>query len=297
MHKAKLALLILFALLAILAFGISRLFVAPSDEEYVIAVTFAGMLDELERLVGKGRVSVVVTIGADPHDVSLTPEGVRTLSRALLIVTMGHTHVDHEVEKLKKTGEIKGVVINIVNLENVSRPVLPDGRINYHELYCDPYNLKVILEVVAKELIRIGAGGEEVQERLRALMRDIDSIVERKVTLEGRKAVIVYAGIQAQIEWLGLRVIHYLAEEPGSAPLPRALRQASVLLSQEDSVIAVVGIGASGEPLTDLDEWLLREAERLGRPVLKVRLCALSTSALETIRETAKAAERLIEES
>ncbi|MEM1927551.1 MAG: hypothetical protein QXS85_02285 [Acidilobaceae archaeon] len=257
--------------------------------EYLVAVTFPGIVGDLEKLVGKGRVVLVVTPEADPHHASLTPQGRRALSTALVVVTMGHTHIDLEIEKLKKRGAIPGVLIDITKLEGIRKPVLPDGRINYHELYCDPFNLETLMKAVARELARSGLDDQSLSERLEGILRDIESVKATTGILGGYTAIVSYAGLQPQVEWLGLQVVHYLAEDIDTSPSSNALRRARLLLAS-DIVVVVIAVNERGEPLTTTDAWLLREAEKLGRPVLKVRFCALATSTIDVLNETTYAA-------
>ena len=242
----------------------------------------SGFEDEIKAILAEDDVLYVARLGSDPHEIQLSPSDVDILKRADLVITMGHTHVDRQVEELVAKGEVKARLLNLLKLGNLVVPELPGGVRNYHEPFYDPRNLVVIIDAVTELLkeLRPDKGGlyEEKARKVKDELARITSAYHG--LLRGYKAVITTAEIQPAIQWLGVDVVAYVVFDLGESPTPESLEKALRVLS-EDKVVLFIAATCSGgtcTPASPLDKRFYDEALQRKIPIIVVPLAYTSGS-------------------
>lgn len=249
---------------------------SPEAKGLVVVMLTPGFEAEVRRLLASGDELHVIGVGGDPHELHLSPSDVAIIKRSSIIVTMGHTHIDEDIEELVRKGEVKARIVNIRDIEGLEVPLLPGGVRNYHELFYDPRNLAKILDTIAKLLIELRPEMKSVYEsNLERVKADIERLISsHEGLLRGYKAVMTTAEIQPAIQWLGVDVIAYLVTHHDESPTPGRLDEALRALG-EGRVIAFIAAKCSDStcnPASPLDESLYNEARSRGAPVIMIPL-------------------------
>jgi len=277
----------------------------------VVVLLTPGLEDEIRSLLAEGDEVYVVGAGGDPHEIQLSPSDVEVIRRASLIISMGHTSVDERVEELRKRGEVKARILNMLEIPGLIIPELPEedhdhhhdhhhhhhhGVKNYHEPFYDPRNAVVILGRIADLLaelrpemknVYIGKYGE-LKAKLDRMIGDYEG------RLEGYKAVVSTAEIQPAIEWLGVKVVAYVVFDQHESPSPQALEKARKEL-EEENVIVFIAVRCNGgcKPASQIDQMLLEEARARGVPVIETPLGYTEASIISKLEYIIKQVSRL----
>lgn len=262
-----------------------------------IVLLFPGIQEDVKKILADDDFIYVVGLGSDPHEIQLTPRDVEVLKSAHLVISMGHTHVDKQVETLIKRGEIKARLINIVDIKGLILSKLPgEDKVNYHEPYYDPRNLEIILTEIAKVLSELRPEKKKhYEERLSEVKKEIDEIKEYTNYLRGCKAIIASAELQPAIQWLGLEIIWYVVFEYAETPSPERI-EAAIKAMEGSDIIVVIGLaghhghehdhhGHEHELMSKLDERLKDEAENRGLKVLGVAPGYVGGSIIESLHD------------
>lgn len=285
---------IAIALAAIALIFIAMIYSLPRgvEEKGVwVVLLFPGIQEDVKKILADDDFIYVVGLGADPHEIQLTPRDVEALKSAHLIVSMGHTHVDKQVETLIKRGEIKARLINILDIKGLTLPRLPgEDQVNYHEPYYDPRNLEIILSEIVKALAELRPEKKKhYEERLAEVKKEIDEIKEYTNYLRGCKAIIASAELQPAIQWLGPEITWYVVFEYAETPSPERIK-AAIKAMEEGKIIVFIGLADHHHQhqhafMSKLDEMLREEAKIRGLKVLGVTPGYVGGSIIESLKE------------
>ncbi|MDM7274661.1 MAG: zinc ABC transporter substrate-binding protein [Thermoprotei archaeon] len=292
------ALAVLALIVGVVMYGLPK---GAGEGGLWVVLLFPGMQDDVRRILADDDFLYVVGLGADPHEVQLTPRDVEVLKSANLIVSMGHTHVDKQVENLVRKGDIKARFINIPYIKGLIIPKLPgEDRYNYHELYYDPRNLEIVLSEIVKVLGELRPEKKGYyEEKLVEVKKEIDEIKEYADYMKGCKVIIASAELQPAIQWLGPEIIWYVVYEYAEAPSPDRIGAAIKAMESgdKDKIVVVIGLADHHHHnhqnhghhhhtfMSKLDERLRDEAKSRGLKVFGVRTGYVGDSVIEGLKD------------
>ncbi|MFZ8789586.1 MAG: metal ABC transporter solute-binding protein, Zn/Mn family [Acidilobaceae archaeon] len=283
---------------ALLVLAVSGLFLERREEAgegLLVVLLTPGFEDEVRSLLAEGDRLYVIGSGGDPHEIQLSPSEMEILRKANLIISMGHTSIDKRVEELQRRGEVKAVILNLVEIPGLIIPELPEdghahdnghGVENYHEPFYDPRNAIVILGRIVDLLVELRPDMRDVYiGKYRELKTKLDDLVRvYEGALKGYKAVISTAEIQPAITWLGVEVVAYIVVDQHESPSPQTLEKA-VRKLDEEGVIAFIAVICNGgcELASQVDRMLLEEAKARGVHVVEIPLGYTGTSVISKL--------------
>ncbi|MFA4663267.1 metal ABC transporter solute-binding protein, Zn/Mn family [Pyrococcus kukulkanii] len=221
-------------------------------------------------------VIYLVPPGVEPHQYQLSPDQIKLLKRAAVIVTTGHLPAEMKIVELKKEGEIPGVVLTIEDYRKYGFRYLPErwytGKNNPHGIWLDPVNALAMAEATANALNLHPRSLDEFKLKVEAIMDAYAGI------LNGTKAVIELPSQQYALEWLGIRVVSSIKPE---AEVP------AKSVDELSSVKADIVIYDQGTPET-LKNAAFKLSERLGVPVANVTVLWVDKPYTQVLTENAK---------
>lgn len=244
-------LLVLILLLALLSTQISLKALMDAKGVKVI-VTFPYMLEDVRSLLCEGdEVESLAPLGVDPHEYQLKPDDVDRLSRANIIVSTAHTSFEIRIRELVQQGEIRAVLIEITDIENLSLLINPStGQANLHGvlLHGDNYirfvrHLSEILATVRPECSSI------YRDRVRQIENRI-AVLSSDKPLQGFKAVIDVPVLQYVSVWLGADVEAILMAEHEVPVMPQDIARVEDTLKKYRDRAIIVAL--EGSPALDL---------------------------------------------
>ncbi len=307
--QAVIAVLILTLLVSAIGFLVLERSGVDKVGLLVVLLT-PGFDDEVRALLAEGDELYVIGYGADPHEIQLSPSEVEVIRKADLIISMGHTSIDIRIEELKKRGEVKARILNLLEIPELVLPKLPQdqhneehhdhpeelvGR-NVHEPFYDPRNLIVILNKITSVLVELRpekrnvyeANYERLKARLEEMIRNFEGI------LGGRKAIISTAEIQPAIAWLGVEIVAYLVFDQHESPSPRALERA-IKEMEGGEVIIFVAVRCDGvcSLSSYADKWLEEEAKERNATIIKVPLGYTGSSVMSKLEYVLSQVQRI----
>ena len=256
----------------------------------LIIVTFPCLKYDVELLACEGdRVISLLPQGADPHQYQLTPDDVRLLEDADLIISTGHTTFEVKIRELVGEGEIGARLVEIPGIPGLRLLKNPStGQVNYHMPIYDPGNYRAFMAYLASVLseLRPGAAGE-YRAKLSRVLRKLDELLEEAPKLDAR-AVADLPVVQYAVSWLGVEVSFLVVKEPGVPATPGDLMRIEEAMSRGDVDLVVLS-----EPVVSSASERLRElASEHGLPILYVpsplRACS-TLDKLSAIVEQARA--------
>ena len=248
---------------------------SPQGGVLVVLLT-PGFEEEIKAILAEDDVLHVIGLGGDPHEIQLSPSDIDILRRADLVVTMGHTHIDREVEELVERGEVKARLLNLLNLGNLVIPELPGGVRNYHEPFYDPRNFVMIIDAITKLLGELRPDKRSLyEENARKVRDELTRITsEHQGLLRGYRAVITTAEIQPAIQWLGVDVVAYVVFDLHESPTPENLERALGALNEGNVIVFIAATCSEGTctPASPLDKKFYDEAAQRKIPIIMVPL-------------------------
>lgn len=243
---------------------------ALSYGERVLVVVTVYPLKFDVSLLSCGNVEVysIVPAGVDPHEYQLTSRDAELVRQANLIVSTGHTHFELEIAELAKKGELKGVLVDALEVEGLlvrENPVT--GKPNYHMPIRDPVNYLVFLVHLTRVLAKVDPANaacyyEKAQE---AISTVLGKVLVHRNSLEGL-VVADKPHVQYAVEWLGLRVAWILKYEEEVSLAPESIEKALNLLNSG----SIVAVAVTDPPVAQESSFLLEEAQKRGIPVIRV---------------------------
>jgi zinc/manganese transport system substrate-binding protein len=218
-------------------------FSTNSTEGVIVVVTFSYLKPDVERLLCNGVVYAIVPPGVDPHDYQLKPSDLDILRKADLIISTGHTAFEIEVEKLARRGELKALVLDIIDDLNLTLRINPTTKqVNYHMPINDPANYLVFLSRVVELLSTIDRGNRACYyERFHQVVSALASrILVYQGVFRGGKVVVDKPHVQYLVEWLGLEVAQIFKAEEGYQVTPQDVKAVEDLMRRGEVDIVVV---------------------------------------------------------
>ncbi len=240
-----------------------------------IVVTFPNLKEDIKLIAPNDNVMSVAKPGVDPHLYQLTPDDVRMLKNADLIISTAHTPFEIEIRNLVKSGEIKAKLIEIPKIPHIKILKVPGTGIpNYHMPIYDPKNYETFLKFVANVLERMNPG-ERYTERAMEVCKEVNEIVSKTRKLNV-KAVADIPAVQYAVDWLNVSIVRVLVKTPGAPITPKDVTD--VERAMKDIQLVVVTNGSVPS------QTLIRLAREYGKPVLKVPSPIEDKSVLKKLR-------------
>ncbi len=244
-----------------------------------IVVTFPNLKEDIKLIAPNDNVISVAKPGVDPHFYQLTPNDVRMLKNADLIISTAHTPFEIEIRNLVKSGEIKAKLIEIPKIPHIKILKVPGTTIpNYHMPIYDPRNYEIFLKFVADVLERMNPKGRYT-ERAMEVCKDVNEIVSKTKKLNVR-AVADIPAVQYAVDWLNISIVRVLVKSPGAPITPNDVIDIEKAMKDVQLVVVTDGSTAS--------QTLIRLAREYGKPVLKVPSPIEDKSVLEKLRTISK---------
>ncbi len=239
---------------------------SSSDNGLSIVVTSPNLVDDINMVkCEEDRVISILPQLADPHDYYLTPEDVRLLKQADLIVSTAHTHFELQIHELIDAGEINSFLIEIPRIPEVKIMKNPTTRMdNLHMPIYDPWNYLTFMRNVTETLERLNPSCSLIYEANYAVVEaEVKSLLAHNTTrlLRGiaTKPVAQYA-----VAWLGVNVTRLVIPEEGVSPTTTAILEIENMLRTRGVEILVV---IKGDEYSD---YLRNLGKQYGVPVIEI---------------------------
>ena len=258
-------LVICFVVLSLLVQGVVGL---ASNNGLVVVVTIPSLVGDIEEIVCEGdSVLSIVPPGVDPHSYQLTAKDYELLSRADVIVSLGHTPFEVSIRRLVEEGRISAVLVELPRIPGIRLRVNPaTGYFNLHLPVYDPGNYVVFVEYLARVMGELNPSCSSVyRENALRLIGRVNALVESTP----RVNVSVVADVpvcQYAVEWSGARVVDFLIREHGVPATPSDVRRIEELLG--NGSIGFVAVVSPAK--TPASRKLVELARGYGVPVLYV---------------------------
>ncbi len=275
--KASLALSLM--LLLLLVHSIVGL--ASSDSGLTVVVTIPSLVGDVKEIVCRGdHVLSLVPPSVDPHSYQLTARDYELLSRANVIVSLGHTPFEVSIRRLVEEGKINAVLVELPRIPGIKLRVNPaTGHLNLHLPVYDPGNYVVFVEYLAKVMGKLNPACSNVyRENALKLIDRVNAIVEETPKINA--SVVADTPVcQYAVEWSGARVVDLLIREHGVPATPTDIERIEELLSN-GSIGFIAVISPSKAPAS---RRLVELAHEYGVPVLYVPSPTSPTSVVDKI--------------
>ncbi len=276
------------ALILVLALAVAAVLIQEEPQEaggqVTVVTTFPGLKPDILSVAGGCNVTVVELVAGDPHTAQLSPSQARLLAEADIVVTMGHTPADVKAEELAS-----GIVIDIPSIEGIKLLDLPGDGVNLHYPIYDPENYLVFLDAIAHAMEGAGCTPDYNSTAARAARSLIDNY---KGKANGVVGVADQPFIQYAVTWLGVDVRIVLRQGEHSQASGMMLDEAARLL--DEGAVAFVAVDEDGNPITSEGEWLLREAQSRGAPLVRVPAPYLERATPELLEQVLEGLEPLL---
>lgn len=277
--RALLALLLIVSLLLAPAVPAH----AATQKGLTIVATFPGLAEDLKLLACPGdRVVSLLPAGVDPHEYTLTPGDVEVLKSADLVVSTGHTSFELKIESLAASGELRGVVVNILRIPGVRVYDNPaTGTPDYHMPIYDPLNYVAFVKYVSWVMAALNmAESSCYAERASSLISRVVELYTRAPYLDA-KAIADFPYAVYAVSWLGVEVVGLLVKEEGVAPSPQELAEYEAMVSQRRVGLLVVTAVGSDNPAAS--SKLLEWSNKYKIPVLKLQSATYNGSVVSKL--------------
>lgn len=249
MRKTRSTVTVLLAALALSACTKDRTADAPdaTDDQPKVVAAFYPLFEAASRVAGdRAAVTNLVSAGAEPHDLELSPDQVEDLEDADLAIVMGDGF-QPAVEEV--AGRRDGVTIEAL-----------DGEKDPH-VWLDPRRMKAITEQIADALAEVDPDGAEQYEANAAeLTAELDALHERMSTgLKGCARTTIVTAHDAfghLADAYGLTQEPIAGIEPDSEPAPARISELADLIERTGTTTVFTETLVSPE----VAETLAREA-------------------------------------
>lgn len=216
----------------------------------VVVVTFSYLTPDVERLMCGGVVYSIVPLGVDPHEYQLKPSDQEVLRRADIVVSTGHTSFEQSIRGMVERGEIKAVLLDIIEDAGVRLKVNPvTKQYNYHMPVNDPVNYLLFLSKLVEVLVKLDPGSKEcIYEKYARVVSNVTSTILVNAGRFRGKAIIDAPHAQYLAEWLGFEVVQVLKAEEEYQVSPGDVEKAIDLARRgEVSIVFVTKPGVQPE--------------------------------------------------
>jgi len=251
---------IAYLLIIALIFAVSALPVNSEGPRGLrVITTFPGLAYDVGNLVcGSDVVESLLPQGVDPHEYSLTPGDVEKLKSADLIVSTGHTGFEIRIEELWRTGVLKGVLVNILEIPGLSVVVNPPtGQPDYHMPTYYPLNYLLFVRNISQTLAALNPSEASCyMEKARNIAEKVAGLFTAAPHLRGvAVGDLPYTVYVAK--WLGLDLIGLLVKEEGLPATPEEVSTfRSLMANGSVSYVLVTSYGSSNPTAShQLEDW------------------------------------------
>lgn len=239
-----------------------------SGEGVTIAATFSNIAEDVKLLACNGvNVIAIAPPGVDPHTYQLRPSDVDALRGAQLIISTGHTPFESKIEELIKSGEIRGELVNILEIPGLRILAIPGTNApNYHLPISDPRNYILFVNTIAAKLAEIDPRNAACYyARASNITMEVIKLMN---SVSGRelRAVVKSPELQYLVEWAGVKAAYVLKIEEGvEVPAGHLQEIERAIKDGEVDVIVIPEGDASSEA-----SYLVNLASQHGIPILRV---------------------------
>jgi len=223
---------ILITLLVILL--VTPIYTVRADSGVYIVSVFPSVARDVSLIICSGDVvDYLIPPGVDPHEYQLTAGDYGKLSRASVIISTGHTGVEEKIKDMVSSGELKAVLINIMEIPGIRLTVNPStGQPNLHMPIYDPLNYIMFIENLTNALVSINPTRADCyrENALRVINEVVALTAGNYRRYLGTPTVIDSPGLQYAVEWMGFRVLKTLIPEHEVQPSPQDVSAVEELL-------------------------------------------------------------------
>ncbi|MGC9121438.1 MAG: metal ABC transporter substrate-binding protein [Thermogladius sp.] len=243
---------------------------AATNRTLRVITTFPGLKYDVQNLVCEGDVvESLLPPGVDPHEYSLTPGDIAKLQQADLIVSTGHTGFEQKIEELWRSGVIKGVLINVLEIPGLTIFTNPStGQPDYHMPTYYPLNYIALVRNVSETLASLNPAASQcyMSRALNVTARVADLYVSTP-PLRG-KAIGDLPYTIYVAKWLGLDMVGLVMKEEGLPATPGELSTYQEMM--RNGSIAYVLVTAYGSDSPTVSTQLENMAASYGVKVIKL---------------------------
>jgi zinc/manganese transport system substrate-binding protein len=223
---------------------------AATNRTIRVITTFPGLKYDVQNLVCEGDVvESLLPPGVDPHEYSLTPGDIAKLQQADLIVSTGHTGFEQKIEELWRSGVIKGVLINVLEIPGLTIFTNPStGQPDYHMPIYYPLNYIAFVRNVSKTLASLNpAASQCYMSRALNVTAHVASLYVSTPPLRG-KAIGDLPYTVYVAKWLGLDMVGLVMKEEGLPATPGELSTYQEMMRNGSIAYVLVTAYGSGNP-------------------------------------------------
>jgi len=246
----------LVALLVVLL--VTPIYTVRADNGVYIVSVFPNIARDVSLIICSGDVvDYLIPPGVDPHEYQLTTGDYDKLSRASVIISTGHTGAEEKIEEMVSSGELKAVLINIMEIPGIRLAVNPStGQPNLHMPIYDPLNYIMFIENLTNTLASINPSRADCyrENALRVINEVVALTAGNYRRYLGTPTVLDSPELQYAVEWMGFRVLKTLIPEHDVQPSPQDVSAVEELLRSGE--VPVVFVTA---PVQSSESQLLQE--------------------------------------
>ncbi|MGC9181568.1 metal ABC transporter substrate-binding protein [Thermogladius sp.] len=223
---------------------------AATNRTLRVITTFPGLKYDVQNLVCEGDVvESLLPPGVDPHEYSLTPGDIAKLQQADLIVSTGHTGFEQKIEELWRSGVIKGVLINVLEIPGLTIFTNPStGQPDYHMPIYYPLNYIAFVRNVSETLASLNpAASQCYMSRALNVTAGVASLYVSTPPLRG-KAIGDLPYTVYVAKWLGLDMVGLVMKEEGLPATPGELSTYQEMMRNGSIAYVLVTAYGSGSP-------------------------------------------------
>lgn len=244
--------------------------VIHAERSIHVVTVFPSLVEDIRQLLCSGdTVDYLVPPGVDPHEYQLTTSDLDKLAGADIVVSTGHTGVEVKIEELAASGELKAIVVNIMEIPGLRITVNPStGQANMHMPIYDPLNYMLFVENLTAVIAGINPSKADCyrEKALEVISTVTQLAADNYRRYLGVPAVVDSPGVQYAVEWMGFKVLRSLQPEHEVEPQPTDLKTVEDLMRSGSVKIAFVSSPVTGTP----GRMLVEMAERYRVPVVEV---------------------------
>ena len=254
-----------------------------------IVVTFPNLKEDISLIACNDSVTSIAPAGVEPHSYQLTPENVKALKNADLIISTAHAPFEVRIREMVERGETNAKLVEIPTIPGIKILKNPStGQPNLHMPIYDPENYKTFIMYVADVLSKLNAKNVvEYKANAEKVVKEVDGVVGH-----ARKLNVVAAAdipsAQYAVSWLNVTVRYLVVKEPSLPATPEELRSMERAMKNREIQLAV--ITRSNSKAASMLEELAKEN---GIPILYVESPVSMKSVPEKLKSVAEEAERV----
>ncbi|AFK51082.1 periplasmic solute binding protein [Thermogladius calderae 1633] len=256
---------------------------AVTNRPLRVITTFPGLKYDVQNLVCEGDVvETLLPPGVDPHEYSLTPGDITKLQEADLIVSTGHTGFEQKIEELWRSGVIKGVLINVLELPGITIFTNPStGQPDYHMPIYYPLNYIAFVRNVSETLASLNPAASQCYlSRALNVTTRVAGLYVSTPPLRG-KAVGDLPYTVYVANWLGLDLAGLIIKEEGLPATPGELSTYQEMM--RNGSIAYVLVTVYGSTKSTVSTQLENMAASYGVKVIKLYGAVYPNSILDKL--------------